>query len=62
MKSTLKATNYLYQIVDKDYAIVQGVENVAETREDARVLKSFAESALGEKVYILQYAVTKVVR
>jgi hypothetical protein len=62
MKTTLKATNYLYQIVGRDNKIVEGVQNVAETREDARFLKRVAEKAVGDKVYILQYAATKVIR
>lgn len=57
----MKATEYLYQIVDDNFRIVEDTP-IAETREQAREVKRKLERKTKNKYRIIQYAVNKVVR
>lgn len=57
----MKATEYLYQIVDTNFRIVDNTP-IAETREQAREVKRKLEQQTSNKYRIVQYAVNKVVR
>lgn len=57
----MKATEYLYQIVDTNFRIVDNTP-IAETREQAREVKRKLERQTNNKYRIVQYAVNKVVR
>ena len=57
----MKATEYLYQIVDTNFRIVDNAP-IAETREQAREVKRSLEQQTSNKYRIVQYAVNKVVR
>ena len=57
----MKATNFLYQVVDNNFRIVENAP-IAETREQAREVKRTLEKNTQQKYKIVQYAVEKVVR
>lgn len=57
----MKATEYLYQIVDTNFRIVDNAP-IAETREQAREVKRSLEQQTSNKYRIVQYAANKVVR
>ena len=57
----MKVTEYLYQIVDTNFRIVDDAP-IAETREQAREVKRKLEQQTSNKYRIVQYAVNKVVR
>lgn len=56
----MKATNFLYQVVDNNFRVVDAP--IAETREQAREVKRTLEKSTQQKYKIVQYAVEKVVR
>jgi len=59
----MKATYYLYQIVDDQNNVFDSYDGtIAETREEARMLKRMAEETTGEKFRILKYKVAEYVR
>lgn len=56
----MKATNFLYQLVDNNFRVVDAP--IAETREQAREVKRILEKDAQQKFKIVKYEVVGTVR